>query len=173
MGERRLLGCFNKHSCTPGVGADSHPAASDTFPALSPAEALRRSQTPVDEITCHFGILGRLMQEFSEETMAHEARLRTHMARMAHSPIHRARARRDGDLSGSSRTVGEHGGVREEGHPHGGGEAEGEGQDAGNTTFPWLNPGGLFTDTLSSMEGEDSVYSFVFVAHPITTTGHT
>ena len=41
-------------------------------------------------------MLGRLLQDFSGETMAHEARVGAHVARMEHSPIRRVRQRREG-----------------------------------------------------------------------------
>ena len=52
----------------------------------------------VDEITCHCDILARIMQEYSGETMAHEARVRVHMQRMERSPIRRVRACRRGSV---------------------------------------------------------------------------
>ena len=69
-----------------GLAPPNHPAPSDLFPPLNPAEAQQRSQRMLDEITCHCDILGCLMQEYSGETMAHDARVRAHMARMEHSP---------------------------------------------------------------------------------------
>ena len=63
------------------------------------------NQRMVDEITCHCDILGRLMQEFSGETMAHDARVRAHMASMEHSPFRRVRARREGDMTSASGTA--------------------------------------------------------------------
>ena len=55
-------------------------------PPLNPAEARQSSQRLVDEVTVHCDILGRPMQTYSGETMAHEARVRSHLARMEHSP---------------------------------------------------------------------------------------
>ena len=53
-----------------------------------PAEARRNSQRLVDEVTVHCDILGRLTQTYSGETMAHEAKVRSYLARMQHSPTH-------------------------------------------------------------------------------------
>ena len=66
------------------------------YPPLSPAPALQRSQMVVDEIMCRCDILARIMQEYSGETVAHEARVRAHIQRMEHSPTRRVRARREG-----------------------------------------------------------------------------
>ena len=77
------------HLHAPGLAPPNHPAPSVPYPPLNPAEALRRSQMVVDEITCHCDILAKIMQDFRGETMAHEARVRAHMERMEHSPIHR------------------------------------------------------------------------------------
>ena len=69
-----------------GLASPNHPAPSDPFPPLGPGEALQQS-------------LGRLLQEFSGETLAHEARVNAHMARMEHSPIRRVCQRREGEAS--------------------------------------------------------------------------
>ena len=119
------------------------------------------------------------MQNFSGETMAHEARVRSHLARMEYSPTHtpvrRVRPRMGEAASSAS---GQGGGALfypEAGvvgsRPRGSEDtatntatAEAVSEGAGDTlersdeveatlpTFPWLNPGGLFTDTLSSVE---------------------
>ena len=65
-------------------------------------QAQQRSQRMVDEVTTHCDILGRLMQDFSGETMAHDARVTAHMARMEHSPIRQVCARRQGEVASAS-----------------------------------------------------------------------
>ena len=79
------------------------------------------------------------------------------MERMEHSPIRRVRARREGELSSSSRNAGEHGAVQEGERPQRGEDTRDGGREVEGNTFPRLNPGGLFTDRLSSMEGEEPV----------------
>ena len=108
------------------------------------------------------------MQTYSGETMAHEARVRAHLARMQHSPTHvpdrRVRRRTEGgsplqamaatsSAPGESRnaTVARENEITARGSDH---EEVGGGGTA-VPTFPWLNPGDLFTDTLSSVEGEE------------------
>ena len=65
----------------------NHPCLADPYPPLNPEKARRASQRLVDEVTVHCDILGRLLQSYSGETMAHEDRVRSHLARMEHSPF--------------------------------------------------------------------------------------
>ena len=65
----------------------SHPMLQDPYPPVHLGEAMQKSQTLVDEATRHCDILGRLLQNYTGENMANEARARTHMARMEHSPV--------------------------------------------------------------------------------------
>ena len=79
-------------------------------PPLNVGEATRASQRLVDEITIHCDILGRLMQSFSGEAMAHDDRIRAHLSRMEGSPIRRVRQRTDpglGAVGTATRTGGE------------------------------------------------------------------
>ena len=76
-------------------------------PPFEPGEATRASQRLVDEITIHCDILGRLMQSFSREAMAHDDRIGAHLSRMESSPIRRVRQRTDaghGTVSPATRT---------------------------------------------------------------------
>ena len=78
-----------------GLARSNHPAPSDPFPPLSPGRHRNAA-------TCHCDILGRLLQEFSRETMANDGRANAHMARKEHSAIRRVRQRREGEASSSS-----------------------------------------------------------------------
>ena len=73
------------HAVCAGASEPNHPCPDDPYPPLNPAEACRSSQRLVDEVTVHCDILEMLMQTSSGETMAHEARVRSHLARMQHS----------------------------------------------------------------------------------------
>ena len=76
-----------------GMAPPNHAYVEDPYPPLNPREATRASQRLVDEITIHCDILGRLMQSFSGEAIAHDGRVRAHLARMESSPIRRVRQR--------------------------------------------------------------------------------
>ena len=85
-----------------GLPPTNHPRLADPYPPLNPGEARRASQRLVDEVTVHCDILGRLLQSYSGETMAHEDRVRFHLARMEDSPFQinarRVRQRMDNGL---------------------------------------------------------------------------
>ena len=78
-----------------GTAPPNRAYVGDPYPPLNPGEATRASQRLVDEITIHCDILGRLMQSFSGEAMAHDDRIRAHLSRMESSPIRRVRQRTD------------------------------------------------------------------------------
>ena len=70
-----------------GLPPPNHPCLADPYPPLNPEEASRSSQRLVDEVTVHCDILGRLLQAYSGEAMAHEDRVRSHLALMENSPF--------------------------------------------------------------------------------------
>ena len=140
-----------------GTAPPNHPSPTVPYPPLSSAEAMRGSQMVVDEITCHCDIIARIMQEYNGETMAHEARVRAQIQRMEHSPIRRVRARRQRERSSCSR---QRPGEEQRGRPSRETTEEDHAirqsrREEEASVFPHLNPGGILTDTLSSMEVEN------------------
>ena len=75
-----------------GMAPPNRAYVEDPYPPLNAREAARASQRLVDEITIHCDTL-RLMQSFSGEAIAHDERVRSHLARMESSPIRRVRQR--------------------------------------------------------------------------------
>ena len=73
-----------------GLPPPNHPCLADPYPPLNPGKARRSSQKLLDEVTVHCDILGRLLQAYSGETMAHKDRVRSHLTRMEHSPFQTA-----------------------------------------------------------------------------------
>ena len=79
-----------------GMAPPNRAYVEDPYPPLNPGEAARASHRLVFEITIHCDILGRLMQSFSGESIAHDERVRehlAHLARMESSPIRSVRQR--------------------------------------------------------------------------------
>ena len=76
-----------------GMAPPNRAYVEDPYPPFEPREAARASQRLVDEITIHCDTLRRLMQSFSGEAIAHDERVRAHLARMESSPIRRVRQR--------------------------------------------------------------------------------
>ena len=149
-----------------GLPPPNHPCLADLYLPLNPGEARRSSQRLVDEVTGHCDILGRLLQAYSGETMAHVERVRAHLSRIEHSPLQvpprRVRERTDdgpqgGVSAAASSSTGENIGANTPGGeaPQQAGTEPDVDDNGGETTavFPWLNPGALFSDTLSSAEG--------------------
>ena len=66
-----------------GMAPPTHPSPTTPYPPLSPMEAMRRSQSLVDEVTTHCDMLACIMQEYSGKTMAHEARVQSHVPRLS------------------------------------------------------------------------------------------
>ena len=161
-----------------GLAPPNHPYLEDPYAPLNPGEAQQCSQRLVDEVTVYCDILGRLVQAYSGETMAHEARVRAHLARMEHSPYHLSRRVRQrtedgpGDTtaapiqqqesmesphagSSSSRPLVEPTATGAEGETAPGSEGIRSTARGGEplTMFSRLNPDSTFADTLSSADG--------------------